>query len=136
MAPLVAILADPKQSAAYPVAKEMLVELDGYAVAPLIGVLESPDAALKTQVVEVLGRLRAPEAVAPLLGQLVAPAGTPQLRAATAAALRRIGGQVPGGAEAVQLLEHAARRALVQSRSDGRRRETPTEVWHWNRQTP
>ncbi len=132
MAPLVAILADPKRAAEHRVAREILVQLDDLAIAPLLGVLESPDAALKVHVIDVLGRLRASQAVAPLLGPLVSPASTPELRATAAAALDAIAGHVPNQAEARRLLEHAARRPLEQSRRDDEESIAPAEVWHWN----
>ena len=69
-------------------AQDILVQLDDLAVAPLLGVLGCPDAALKTRVIEVLGQLRAHQAVAQLLFPLLSPASTPELRAAAAQALR------------------------------------------------
>ncbi len=132
VAPLIAIMADPQRAAVHRSAREILVQLDDLAVAPLLGVLESPDATLKTQVIEVLGRLRAAPAVEQLLGTLLCGSSTPRLRAAAEAALANMGGHAPDPAEALRLLEHAARRGLDQSRHDDEGRGTPTELWHWN----
>lgn len=132
VAPLVAIMADPKRAAEHRVAQEILVQLGDWAIAPLLGVLECPDAALRTQVIEVLGRLRAGSATAQLLGPTLSPSSPPQLRAAAAGALVRIGGHAPDPAEAARLLEHAAHLGLDQSRRDDDETLTPTQLWHWN----
>ncbi len=132
VAPLVAILADPARGNEHRMSQAALVELGDVAVAPLLGVLESPDPLLKTCVVEVLGRLKAQEAVAQLLGPLVSSASTNELRAAAAEALSRIGGGAPSSAEALRLLEHAARRSLDASCQEGDDTSGPSEVWHWN----
>jgi CheY-like chemotaxis protein len=132
VAPLVAILADPKRAGEHGRAQAMLVQLGDVAIAPLLGTLESPDSALKTRVVQVLGRLRAEAATAQLLGAMISPAGTPALHTAAAAALAGIGGAAPGVGEAVRLLEHAAETALVRSRDQADAGGLPREVWHWN----
>lgn len=132
VAPLVAILADPKRTSEHAAAKQMLVRLDDQAIAPLVGALESPDAALRTHVVEVLGTLRAHKAVADLLTMLISPDGTPQLRAAAARAIEQTSGSVPPGREAARLVEHAARRSLAQSRDEKGDGPPLVTAWHWD----
>jgi HEAT repeat protein len=132
VAPLVAILADPKRASEQTMAKTVLVQLGDLAIEPLLGGLESPDAGLKTQVIDVLGQLRAPQAVPQLLAPFVSPASTPELRAAAERALANIADRPPTRAEALQLLANAARRWLDQSREGSDEVSTPTEVWHWN----
>jgi CheY-like chemotaxis protein len=131
VAPLVAILADPKRAGEHGRAQDMLVQLGDVAIAPLLGTLESPDSALKTRVAQVLGGLRAEAATAQLLGAMISPAGTPALHSAAAAALASIGA-APSVGEAVRLLEHAADMALVRSRDHADGGGLPREVWHWN----
>jgi len=131
VAPLVAILADPKRRAEHANARQILVRLGDRAVAPLLGALGSPDQALKTQIAIVLGDMQAGAAVPLLLAQFVAPSSSPQAKKAAAAALGHIGTQAPDRAEALRLLERAARRPLEQSRAD----ENPPSqhtVWHWD----
>lgn len=130
VAPLVAILADPKRAAEFPLVKTVLVRLDDLAVEPLLGVMESPDAALKTQVAEVLGRVKTPRAVSPLLAALVSPASTPQLRVAAASALSKITDRVPTADEAIQQLEASALDALKRSRVESQ--DGGRQLWHWN----
>ena len=132
VAPLVEILADPKRVAERKAVREVLIALDDSAVTPLLGVLECPDAALKSQVIEVLGQLRAQQAVAPLLFPLLSPASTPELKAAVRQFLERIAGHVPTPQEARRLLEHAAQRPLEQSRQEDDLRPASVEIWHWN----
>ncbi len=132
VAPLVEILADPKRVAERRAAKEVLVQLDAEAVAPLLGVLEGTDESLKTQVIEVLGRLQAHQAVAQLLFPLLSPATTPELKVAASKALEQIAGHVPSPPEALRLLERAARRPLEQSRQEDDVRGASVEIWHWN----
>ena len=132
VAPLVDILADPKRAKQHAAGKRILVELDDAAVPPLLGVLECSNAALKTQVIEVLGQAHAAEAVAPLLAPLLDTKSSPQLRAAAAQALGEISGHVPNSAEAMRLLEHAASRPLEQSRLEDQDGPTSSDVWHWD----
>ncbi len=134
MAPLVAVLADPERRGEHTLAKRILVRLGSGAVPPLVAVLESSDAALKTQVVEVLGAMQAKDAVASLLIPLVSPDSTPQLRAMTAAAIARISGRAPDTGEALALLEHAAQRELALSRNERGDGPPTVVVWHWDDQ--
>ncbi len=135
VAPLVAVLADPARAGEHAVAQQMLVHLNGSAVAPLLGVLESPDAALRAQVIDVLGRIGSPDAVPQLLGQLVIPSDAGVVRNAAAQALTRILKHTPNDAEALAMLEQAARAPLAASRDDGAESAALNEVWHWNRKT-
>ncbi len=132
VAPLVAVLADPARRGEHALAKRILVRLGKDAVGPLVAVLESPDAALKTQVVEVLGAMQAEDAVASLLIPLVSPDSPPALRSMTAAALAHISGRAPDNAEALGLLEHAARRELALSRDQRGDGPPSVEVWYWD----
>jgi CheY-like chemotaxis protein len=132
VAPLVAILADAKRTGEHAMAKRVLVQLGDLAIQPLLGALESPDSQLKTQVIEVLGSLRAADAAAALLAPSISPAGTPELRQAAARALQSIGQRAPTAPEAMKLLEQAARRALERSRDASLESAAGAEVWHWN----
>jgi hypothetical protein len=132
VAPLVAILADPKRAGESASAKRILVHLGDLAVEPLLGVLEGPDAALKTQVVEILGTIRSSQAVAPLEAAWLAPQNPPQLRSAAAKALERTIGRLPTAPEAIQQLQQSARRTLDQSRHADEESQSALEVWHWN----
>ncbi|HEY2892698.1 MAG TPA: HEAT repeat domain-containing protein, partial [Pirellulales bacterium] len=132
VAPLVSILADPKRAAAHPMASWVLARLGDVAVAPLVGVLECSDSALKTHVVRVLGQMRAQEATPALLGAMISPVGSPELRAEAARALGAIGGRPPMVDEALRVLETGARRALARSRDESDLTGPSVEVWHWN----
>ncbi len=135
VAPLVAVLADPNRAAEHAAAKQLLRYLDGYAVEPLLGVLESPDTALKTHVVELLGQVGGQESVGALLAALVAPSSPPELSSAAAGALQRILGRTPDRQEAVRMLEQAALAPLESSRDDSPYTAEPAIVWHWSKES-
>jgi len=130
--PLVQVLADPARAKEHRLAKRILIQLGGVAVGPLVAVLDSPDPALKAQVAEVLGAMQATSAVASLLVPLVAPDSSPELRGMAAAAIARTSGRVPAPAEALALIEHAARRALAQSRDESGDYAPVVEHWTWD----
>ncbi|MGD9720867.1 MAG: HEAT repeat domain-containing protein [Pirellulales bacterium] len=134
VAPLVAILADPERAAEQAAARQLLVYLGGLAVEPLLGVLESPDEALKIQVIDLLGRMNAYEAVPQLLAPLASPTSSAHMRSAAREALARILGHAPDGQQAVQMLERAARKPLDASRNADPLTAAPAIVWHWNRE--
>jgi HEAT repeat protein len=132
VAPLVTALADPANAKNFGAYKTALVGLEQQAVEPLLGVLESDDAALKAEVIEVLGRLDAQNAVPSLLIPYVSPKSTPQLRAAAETALHTLVGKVPTPAEAETLVrrqtaEYFNRQRPLKTDLDGR-----VEVWHWD----
>ncbi len=132
VAPLVAILADLQRTSEHRAAQRILLQLGELAVPPLLGVLESPNAELKVQVIEVLGRLQAAPATAQLLAPMLASTSSPRLRAAATAALAHMAGNAPTPSEALQLLEHAAWRGLRESQRDDDGTTAPAVLWHWN----
>jgi HEAT repeat protein len=130
VAPLVAVMADPAREKEHRLAKRVLVQLGNEGVPALLGTLESPNDLIKTQVVEVLGAIQAEKAVAALMAPLVSPQSSLALRAMTGAAIQRISGRVPNNVEAMQLLEHAARRRLAESQL-----VNPSDIvefWQWD----
>jgi hypothetical protein len=132
VAPLVAVMADPAREKEHRLAKRVLVQLGNEGVPALLGTLESPNDLIKTQVVEVLGAIQAEKAVASLMAPLVSPNSSLALRAMTAAAIQRISGRVPNSVEAMQLLEHAARRRLAESQLVGPQSDNVVEFWQWD----
>ncbi len=135
VAPLVAILADPQKAAQHNEVKNALVELGEIAAGPLLGVLESDDAPLKVQVIEVLGRLEAKEAMLSLFVPFVSPKSTPELRESARAALLTIAGKMPTVNETEIMLrkraaEYFDRQRPLKADIDGR-----VELWQWDAQT-
>ncbi len=134
VAPLISALANPKQAKLHSEIKTALVELDLQIVEPLLGVLESDDIALKTHVIEVLGRLGAESAMPSILVPLVSPKSSPELRAAAESALVALYHKAPNKSEVEQILrrqtvEYFNRQRPLKTDPDGK-----IELWHWDAQ--
>ena len=129
---LIEVLADPRQAAQHPHAREALVRMGPRAVDPLLGILERSDPRLMVQAILVLGEMRARKAAVYLLGPFTAEASDPKVRAAAGAALARLLGRVPSRQEAIRLLTERAkdyfdRRQPVDGAHDGK-----VEIWSWH----
>lgn len=107
--PLIHVFAQPDRRDLHPVVRDALVELGTVSVEPAIGALESPDEAVRAQVMEVLGLLRAQRAVPYLVRPAISPAAGQLERQAAQQALVRIVGSLPQPWEAERLLWDAAR---------------------------
>ncbi|MHB1033931.1 MAG: HEAT repeat domain-containing protein [Pirellulales bacterium] len=133
VAPMVAALADPARGAEHAAIRAALVELGPEMVAPLLGVLESPDAALKAQAIEVLGALEATEAISYLLAPLASPTGAPAVREAAARALAALGNtKTPTNTEAAAMLYHHAVGYFQHSRPLTADVAGRVELWGWD----
>jgi CheY-like chemotaxis protein len=109
-----------------------LVELGANAVGPITAGLASPNAELKAQIAEILGRMGAKESAAYLLLPAVSPQSPERLRAAARTALQKLLGAVPTRDEAVRLLYNEARlyyegKAAAQPDAEGR-----VALWSWD----
>ena len=130
--PLVRALMDPARAREQQAVRSMLVRLGGYAVPPLVAMLESRDPTAKLRAAEVLGRLRAKEAVPGLLVPAVSSTSSPELKAAARAALNEILGRVPSDTEAIELLRHDARAALQKVKFERADTALSVERWRWD----
>ena len=81
-----------------------------------MGYLESPDAALVAQVIDVLAEANARDMTMYLLAPLLSPESDPAVRAAAAAALGRLAGPLPSRAEAAAVLSDRAEEYFQQRR--------------------
>jgi CheY-like chemotaxis protein len=129
VAPILAVLADPKQAAARPVMREALVELGADAVAPLLGALESPDAALVAQVIQALGAMGDRKLAVELLAPFDAADSSAEVRQAAQAAILRLTGALPAPREAAALLSQTARTYLEQRQPLAADSDA---IWHWD----
>jgi len=130
--PLLHVLADPGKAVAHPAVRELLVRLEDDAVGPLMGVLESNDAALKVQVVDVLGQLGAKQAMDALYLPLLSAKSSTALRTAAARALLQIVGSLPTLGDAQTLLRRDLLDHLDRSRLAAAEPQATVEVWEWN----
>ncbi len=130
--PLVRALMDPARAREQQAVRSMLVRLGGYAVPPLVAMLESREPTAKLRAAEVLGRLRAKEAIPGLLVPAVSSTSSPELKAAAGAALNEILGRIPSDTEAIELLRHDARAALQKVKFERADMALSVERWRWD----
>ena len=133
--PMTAVLADASRAAEHAAVRNALVALEFASVDPLIGALETDDVALKTQVIEVLGRLRQSRAVPYLLAPLADDKADPGVRQAAANAVREIVGASPSRSEARTYLARKAR-SYYNGMPPGRvNHENTVQMWLWDAKT-
>lgn len=128
---LIAVLADEARSAEHAAMRNALSALRANALPPLVAVLESDNAALKLQVVEVLGRLGTADPSLYLLAPALAPASPPELQAAAKRALTKLLGYLPNVQTASNMLYTRARTeydraVLIRGNAE------PLTVWRWD----
>lgn len=130
--PLVAVLADGSRSSEHANVQAALVHFGRDAVAPLLGVLQSPEPAVKTTAIQALTAVNSPQAPIWFLAPATAAGTDPAVREAAREGLAKLRGQVPTAAEAVQLLVQQARR--YQERQEPLTETLPgeTELWSWD----
>ncbi|MCO6453757.1 MAG: hypothetical protein J5I93_00435 [Pirellulaceae bacterium] len=128
--PILAVLRDPARGSEHANLRQALVELGGAFAAPLLAVLESDDAALKSQIIEVLGRLESRAAIPLLIQPAVDGDEDSAVTEAAQQALRRIVGAMPTRLEARHFLEHEVRRLLELSAAPDR--TGSVEFWQWD----
>lgn len=130
--PLLEALADPSRQAEHPRIRQGIVELGEPLVEPMLGALETPDEALRLQVLQVLARFGTGRAVPFLLAPTL-DAGTPEAaRRAAAETLARIVGAVPSRHEAVQYLFRRVRDYLNGASAGPVDYQDQTVFWHWD----
>lgn len=133
--PLLSVLADPKQASLHRQVRTALVSLGAMAEAPLIGALQTPDEALRAQIVIVLGRMRSTRATPFILQAALDPAASPELREAGRAAITAIWGKKPSRQEAEYTLLHECEQ-LNQGRIPYEPNENGLiELWYWDAET-
>lgn len=133
--PLLSVLADPKQADSHRAIRTALTSLGAVAEAPLIGALQTPDEALRAQVIIVLGRLRSSRATPFIVQAALNPAASPALREAARASLEVIWGKKPTRYEAEQTLLHEYE-MLSQGRTPYPADEDGlVKLWYWDTAT-
>ncbi len=130
--PVLRVLANPKQAAGHKLARSVLVELGSDAIGPLLGVLESSDAALTLQAIGVLEAIGDTTSVPYLLAPAVSDAADPRIKAAAQRALRTIAGSAATKDEAPLLLAGEVRKQLTRSRLAAADADASVELWQWD----
>jgi CheY-like chemotaxis protein len=126
------VLADGARPAEHRAIKQALVDLESNAVGPLLGALQSDDAALKAQAAAVLAALEVREAVPWLLGLAHREQGTEEQRRAASAAIARLVGRSPSREEAIALLRQFALKYYQGGRPGVPDPTGQVLVWDWD----
>lgn len=131
---LIAALQDPARADEHDVISTALVAMESLAIGPLLGALQSPDAALQTRAIQILHRLRATAAAPYLAWPAYSPRGSPELKAAAVAALDDFVGHPIHAHEAASLAYTQAKRdyAYCIRHDDASREER--DLWSWDAQ--
>jgi hypothetical protein len=132
VAPLIKILADPAQAAQHAQARAGLVAMGDQVVPPLLGVLDSGNAPLEAQVIEVLGQLSPGEAGPAILGAAADEAAPADVHAAALRALANWKGGPVTPTEARETLEHEVRKWFAEGRLPAADVSGFVTVWQWD----
>ena len=108
------------------------MELGEPLIAPMLGALETPDEALRLQVLQVLGHFGTGRAVPFLVGPALDAGATEASRRAAAETLARIVGTAPSRYEAVQYLLRRVREYLNGASAGPVDYQDQTICWHWD----
>lgn len=143
---LLEVLADPARAEQHAAVRAALVAVGKAAMPPVLGALESNDAPLVSQLVEVLSRFLAAEpavSVAPadpvslLLAFAVDPNSDESVRRAAQAGLALLDLSVRGSSEvADRLAERANQLFRSAPRTRASTSDLPVTVWHWDATKP
>ncbi len=130
--PLLAVLADPARATEAANVRTVLASMGRLAREPLAAVLQGADPKLMLQAILVLAEMGQRKAAIDLIGPCVSEKNAAEVRAAAAAALKRLTGHVPTRPEALRLLRDAAktyfdRRQPVENVVDGK-----VDLWQWD----
>jgi HEAT repeat protein len=133
--PLLKVLADPARAAEHRYVRWALAQLHKPAIEPLLAALDTSDEALKNQVIEVLGDLKAQRAIMYLVRPYVAPDTDEAQRRVAEDALLKIVGLLPAprGAERYLLLQ--ARSYLGGAMPLPPDYNGQVQLWRWNPDT-
>ncbi len=129
---LIEVLADPKRAAEHPNVQAALVRFGADARRPLVGILESPDTRLVVESIEVLAAANARKATVYLLAPFASPESKPAVKAAAAAALRKLMGRLPTRRQAALLLAQETRSYFNRQRALRADAGDRVEVWFWD----
>ena len=132
MTAMIAVLADPSREAEHPRICTALAAMGRQASEPLFEVLDKADPKLKIQSIAILSESRPPALQLSLFKPYLSEKSDATVRAAAAAALRKIGGALPTKDQAVRLLTENSKnyfnlRQPMPGIVDGK-----ADVWRWD----
>jgi HEAT repeat protein len=130
--PMLKVLADPARAGEHYYVRWGLRQLRAPAIEPLLGAVQTPDDALKAQVIEVLGAMGARRALTFLVRPYVADDADPQLRRAAARALEQIVGLLPDRRDAERYLLKQLQTYIKGAMPLVPDHNGLIRLWHWN----
>jgi HEAT repeat protein len=130
--PLLQVLADPARASEHAAVRAALVAMGRLAREPLMAILERADPKLMVQAILVLAEFKNPKVEIALVGPALSDKSDAKVRAAAAAALKRLTGHIPDRSEAVRLLTATAnayfdRQQPLEGVLDGK-----VDLWRWD----
>ncbi|MBI1903333.1 MAG: hypothetical protein HYS13_19705, partial [Planctomycetia bacterium] len=129
---LLGVLADAARAPEHRTAQQALVELESNATGPLLGALQSDDAALKVHAAAVLAALEVRDAIPWLLGPAHSEQGADETRRAASAAIARLVGRSPSREEAIALLRQFALKYYRGGRPGLADSTGQVLIWDWD----
>jgi hypothetical protein len=130
--PLLEALADPQRASEYPALRHALPRLGADALTALTAVLESPDDALRQQVIGVLGQAKSAVAVPYLVGLCARTATPAPTRDAAAQALEQMCGKRPTTEEMARYLYRRAQEHYDGAVPAPLDYDDKLTLWHWD----
>lgn len=129
---LVLALADKNRAAVHPLARQALVQIGGPAIPPLVASLQTENAELKVQIIDVLAQIHSRDASLYLAAPAVSETISPEVRQAAAAALESIEGvRNPTLGDAIKLLSKETKRYLTGERPLKADADGQVTVWQF-----
>lgn len=133
--PLMAVLADPTRSAEYANVRTVLASMGRLAREPLLAAIDGADPQLMVQAILALAEMNQPKLAIYFVGPCLSEKSDAAVRAAAAAGLRRLTGNVPDRSEGARQLREAAklyfaRRQPIEGVAEGK-----VVLWQWNQAT-
>ncbi|HUY34622.1 MAG TPA: hypothetical protein VMV69_17895 [Pirellulales bacterium] len=132
LAALLAALADTAQAEHHGAFGAALLAFGREAVPPLVALAHDAQAALRTEAIEILGRMEQADLALEFLGPALIETSPAEIQAAAQQALVGSIGRVPDVDEAADALERSARKLYDRQHEGANDGEPPLNVWRWD----
>lgn len=132
--PLLEALSDAARTDEHPEIRAAIARLGEHLIDPLLGALDSPDPALRVQVIRTLGQFRNTRVLSRIVGPFADPDSSDEIRDAAAQAIVNIVGRLPDRSHVTQFLYDQAS-AYLDGMLPGRLdHEDRVTLWTWDQQ--
>jgi hypothetical protein len=132
---IVKSLSDPAQQQFHANYRAALARFGEAAAAPMLGLMESSDAALKTHAIAVLGQIKAPHTAIYLIGSLASRREPKSVREAAYRSLLQLLDNPPRRAQAEQMLKDRVTTMMGGNHRLAADIENRVILWHFNERT-